>query len=61
MGIREGEWIKYKYDGTLFLIISYKNGIEKKYDGIKIKPDLFFVFIVFPACAFCFPLGTVDL
>ncbi len=39
MGMKEGDWKKYNYDGTLFLIITYRNGIEKKYDGIKIKPE----------------------
>jgi len=38
MGKREGEWFKYNYDGTLFLTTLYKNGIEIKYDGVKIKP-----------------------
>ncbi|MFA4851990.1 MAG: hypothetical protein WC868_09575 [Bacteroidales bacterium] len=38
MGKREGEWYKYYYDGALFLITTYKNGIETKYDGVKIKP-----------------------
>jgi uncharacterized protein len=38
MGKREGEWYKYNYDGTLFLTTTYKNGIEIKYDGVKIKP-----------------------
>ncbi|MEI7980664.1 MAG: hypothetical protein WCI71_03365 [Bacteroidota bacterium] len=38
MGKREGDWIKYNYDGTLFMIITYKDGIEIRYDGIKIKP-----------------------
>ena len=38
MGKREGEWTRFNYDGTIFLVTSYKNGIEIKYDGIKIKP-----------------------
>ena len=38
IGKKEGNWIKYNYDGTLFLIISYMNGIETRYDGVKIKP-----------------------
>jgi antitoxin component YwqK of YwqJK toxin-antitoxin module len=38
MGKREGDWVKYNYDGTLFLIITYKNGVEVKYDGVKIRP-----------------------
>jgi antitoxin component YwqK of YwqJK toxin-antitoxin module len=38
MGKKEGDWIKYEYDGTPFLVITYKNGIETKYDGVKIKP-----------------------
>lgn len=38
MGKREGEWVRYNYDGTVFLTTLYKNGIEIKYDGIKIKP-----------------------
>ncbi|MBL7110843.1 MAG: hypothetical protein ISS19_02740 [Bacteroidales bacterium] len=38
IGKKEGDWIKYNYDGTLFLIISYINGIETRYDGVRIKP-----------------------
>jgi antitoxin component YwqK of YwqJK toxin-antitoxin module len=40
MGKKEGDWIKYNKDGTPFLIITYKNGSEKKYDGVKIVPEL---------------------
>jgi antitoxin component YwqK of YwqJK toxin-antitoxin module len=36
MGRREGEWIFYNYDGTPFIIVSYKNGLEVRYDGIQI-------------------------
>jgi len=39
MGMKDGDWKKFNYDGTLLLIISYDNGIEKKYDGIKITPQ----------------------
>jgi antitoxin component YwqK of YwqJK toxin-antitoxin module len=38
MGKREGDWYLYNEDGTLFLVISYKNGVEVRYDGAKIKP-----------------------
>lgn len=38
MGKREGDWMKYNYDGTLFMIITYRNGAEIRYDGIRIKP-----------------------
>ena len=38
MGKKEGDWILYNYDGTPFLVITYKNGAEIKYDGFKIKP-----------------------
>jgi len=38
MGNREGNWNMYNYDGTLFLVITYVNGVETKYDGVKIKP-----------------------
>lgn len=38
VGKREGDWYLYNEDGTLFLIITYKNGIEVRYDGVKIKP-----------------------
>lgn len=38
MGERNGDWVTYNEDGTPFLVISYKNGIEKKYDGIMVKP-----------------------
>jgi uncharacterized protein len=36
MGRREGEWIFYNYDGTPFIIVSYKNGVEYRYDGIQV-------------------------
>jgi antitoxin component YwqK of YwqJK toxin-antitoxin module len=38
MGKKEGEWYKYNFDGTLFMITTYKQGVEMRYDGIKIKP-----------------------
>jgi uncharacterized protein len=38
MGKKEGDWFKYNFDGTLFMIITYKQGIEIRYDGVKIKP-----------------------
>jgi len=37
-GSREGDWTTYSEDGTPFLIITYKNDVEKKYDGVVIKP-----------------------
>lgn len=37
-GSREGDWITYNEDGTPFLVITYKNDVEKKYDGVLIKP-----------------------
>ena len=37
-GKKDGDWIQYNSDGTPFLIITYQNGIETKYDGVKIKP-----------------------
>ena len=37
-GRKEGEWYKYNFDGTLFMIITYKQGVETRYDGVKIKP-----------------------
>lgn len=40
MGQKEGDWYRYNYDGTVFLITTYKNNIEIKYNGIKIKPPL---------------------
>jgi uncharacterized protein len=38
MSKKEGDWILYNYDGTPFLVITYRNGVETKYDGVKIKP-----------------------
>jgi uncharacterized protein len=38
MGKKEGDWYKYDYTGALFLTTTFKNGIEIKYNGIKIKP-----------------------
>ncbi|NCA84862.1 MAG: toxin-antitoxin system YwqK family antitoxin [Clostridia bacterium] len=37
-GMKQGDWKKYNSDGTLLLVITYQNGIERKYDGITIKP-----------------------
>ncbi len=37
MGLKEGEWVKYDPDGILFIVITFENGIEIKYDGIKIR------------------------
>jgi len=38
MGKKEGDWTLYNSDGTPFLIITYRNNAEVKYDGVKIKP-----------------------
>lgn len=38
MGKKEGDWYKYNSDGTLFMIITYRNGTEIRYDGVRIKP-----------------------
>lgn len=40
MGRREGEWTKFDENGLSFLYISYKDGVEKKYDGKKITPEV---------------------
>lgn len=39
MGLKTGDWIQYDQDGNVFLVIAYQNGIEKRYDGIRIKPE----------------------
>ena len=36
MGLKDGDWIYYSYDGLPYIIVSYKNGIEYRYDGIQI-------------------------
>jgi len=36
MGRKEGDWIYFNYDGTPFIIVSYKNGAEIRYDGIQV-------------------------
>lgn len=38
MGKREGDWMINNSDGTPFMIITYRNGTEVRYDGVKIKP-----------------------
>jgi len=38
MGRKEGDWMINNSDGTLFLVITYKNGVEIRFDGVKIKP-----------------------
>jgi uncharacterized protein len=37
-GKKDGDWFKYNSDGTLFLTITYQNGSEVRYDGVKVKP-----------------------
>jgi uncharacterized protein len=37
-GSREGDWITFNEDGTPFLVITYRGDVEKRYDGIVIKP-----------------------
>lgn len=39
-GKREGNWFYYNEDGTLFLVITCRNGAEVKYDGVKVKPPM---------------------
>lgn len=39
MGLRTGDWVQFDEDGNVFLVIAYQNGIEKRYDGIKIRPE----------------------
>ncbi|MBU0487292.1 MAG: hypothetical protein KKD31_04985 [Bacteroidetes bacterium] len=38
-GRKEGDWTMYNQDGTIFLIITYKDGVEIKYNGVVIKPE----------------------
>lgn len=37
-GRKEGEWYRYNSDGTLFMTITYKQGAEIRFDGVRIKP-----------------------
>lgn len=39
MGRKHGNWYKYQNDGLLILSITYKNGVETKYDGVSIEED----------------------
>lgn len=36
MGKKEGDWVYFNYDGTPFIVVTYTNGTETRYDGIKI-------------------------
>ncbi|MCX6285390.1 MAG: toxin-antitoxin system YwqK family antitoxin [Bacteroidetes bacterium] len=38
MGKKEGDWIINNSDGTLFLVITFKDGVETRFDGVRIKP-----------------------
>lgn len=40
LGLRNGSWRKFDDMGNLFLIVTYKNGIEIRYEGVKIEPTL---------------------
>lgn len=37
MGRKEGDWIYYNYDGTPFIVVTYRGGSELRYDGIQIS------------------------
>ena len=39
MGRKHGDWITYNHDGSTFLVITFENGIEKKYDGVRVNPE----------------------
>ncbi len=39
-GLKEGDWRIFASDGSLIVNITYKNGIEIKYDNIVIKPEI---------------------
>jgi len=36
-GRKEGDWKYYQEDGVLLLTITYKDGVETRFDGVKIK------------------------
>lgn len=38
MGKKEGDWMINNSDGTPFLVITYKDGVETRFDGVRIKP-----------------------
>ena len=38
MGRKEGDWFRYNYDGSLFMVITFNNGVETRFDGVRIKP-----------------------
>lgn len=38
-GVQEEEWHRYNEDGLLILSILYENGVEKKLNGVKVKPE----------------------
>lgn len=40
MGIKEGDWKYYYEDGSISIIITYRNGIEIKYNNVIIKPEI---------------------
>lgn len=39
MGQREGEWYYFNSEGYLIVKISYKNGIEQKYNNVLLQPE----------------------
>ena len=39
-GNKDGNWQYFNPDGTILLTITFKNGREVKYDGVKVKPLL---------------------
>ena len=38
MGRREGEWIRYDENGVAELFVTYRDGRELRYDGIRVEP-----------------------
>ncbi|NND76693.1 MAG: hypothetical protein HKN39_00730 [Flavobacteriales bacterium] len=37
-GLKDGDWKRYDEDGNILWILNFDNGIERKVDGVKIKP-----------------------
>lgn len=37
MGVKQDDWVYFNEDGSLFLTITFKNDVEIKFDGVKVK------------------------
>lgn len=40
LGLKNGTWKKFDFQGEIFVLVTYKKGVEIRFEGVKIEPTL---------------------